>query len=64
MNKMVKGYLLKDRGTVVTDKSLIENAKDDEFVEVSIIITMEEIQGWNEEIEMMGLDEESEEDRD
>lgn len=58
MNKMVKAYLLKDRGFVVTDKSLVHNAKDDEFEEVSLVIPMGEIKQWNVEIEEIGFDEE------
>lgn len=60
MNKMIRAYLLRDRGLVVTDKSLVSNARDDEFEEVSLIVTVNEIQYWNEEIEMLGLAEEDE----
>lgn len=60
MNRLLQAYKLKDSETVVTQKSLIVGAKDEDFTEVSLIISMEEIKGLAEEIELMGLDEEEE----
>lgn len=57
MNKTLRAYMLKDSNTVVTDKSLIHNTKDTDFTEVTLIIPMDEIKEWNEEIELFGLDE-------
>ena len=37
------GHLLKDRNTVVTDKSLIKNADTDEFEDALILIPFEKI---------------------
>ncbi len=58
MNRMMKAYKLNDSDTIVTKKSLIHNAKDTDFTEVSLIISNDEIKEWAEEIELMGLDEE------
>lgn len=58
MKRMLNAYLLKDSNTVVTQKSFVENVTDSDFTEISLIISMEEIQEWAEEIEMLGIDEE------
>lgn len=59
MNRMLKAYKLKDSDTVVTQKSLIVGAKDSEFTEVSLVVSIKEIKYWAEEIEMMELDDEA-----
>src|SRR5690625_4184451 len=51
MNLGKIGYLLKDRGFVVTDKSMIKNAKDNEFEEVTISIKSDDIKQWARELE-------------
>lgn len=33
---------------VVTDKSLIKNAKDEQFEEVRLLLTWQDIETWNE----------------
>lgn len=58
MNRMLRAFMLKDSDTVVTQKSLIHNAKDSDFIEVSLIVSMDDIKQWSEEIELMGLEEE------
>jgi hypothetical protein len=58
---MLRAYMLKDSFTIVTQKSMIHNAKDTDFTEVTLILSMDEIKEWAEEIELMGLDEETEE---
>ena len=60
MNQMMRAYKLNDSDTIVTKKSLIIGAKDSDFTEVSLIISMDEIKEWAEEIELMGLDDEEE----
>lgn len=35
---MLTDYMLKDSNTVMTQKSLIHNAKDSDFIEVSLIV--------------------------
>ncbi|MDE1407082.1 hypothetical protein NSQ93_22160 [Bacillus sp. FSL W8-0445] len=60
MIKMQKGYLLKGKNRAVTDKSIIADAKDEDFEEVQIAIPLKQIKNWAEEIELMGLDEEGE----
>lgn len=58
MNRMLKAYKLNDSDTVVTQKSLIVGTKDTDFTEVSLIVSMDEIKQWAEEIELLGLEEE------
>lgn len=58
MNRMITAYKLKENNTVVTRKSMVRNVKDDDFTEVELIISMDEIKEWAEEIEMLGLDDE------
>lgn len=58
MNRMMKAYKLNDSETIVTRKSLIVGAKDDDFTEVTLIVSKEDIKGWAEEIELIGLDDE------
>lgn len=60
MNRMLKAYKLNGSNTVVTKKSLMHGAKDSDFTEVSLIISMDEIKEMAEEIESLGLDEEDE----
>jgi len=60
MIKMQKGYLLKGKGRVVTDKSIVVDVKDEDFEEIQIAIPVNQIKNWAEEIELMGLDEEEE----
>ena len=49
--KELKGYLLKDSDMVVLHKSDINNAKDEEFEEVSLFINTDDIKKLAEEIE-------------
>lgn len=58
MNRMLKAYKLKESDTIVTQKSLIKGTKDTDFTEVRLIISMDEIKEWAEEIEMLGLGDE------
>lgn len=60
MIKMQKGYLLKGKNRVVTDKLIIADVRDEDFEEVQIAIPVKQIKNWAEEIELMGLDEEEE----
>lgn len=55
MYKAQKAYLLKDRGHVVLDKSHVKNANEDEFEEITIVISLNQIKQWMEEIELLGL---------
>lgn len=50
MNKLMKAYMLKGRRTVVTDKTLIMNTKEDEFEEVTLILSREEIDRYSKEL--------------
>ncbi|GIN25456.1 MULTISPECIES: hypothetical protein [Bacillota] len=56
MIKMQKGYLLKGKNRVVTDKLIIADVRDEDFEEVQIAIPVKQIKNWAEEIELMGLD--------
>ncbi|KYC77104.1 hypothetical protein B4092_4841 [Bacillus licheniformis] len=60
MIKMQKGYLLKGKNRVVTDKLIIADVRDEDLEEVQIAIPVKQIKNWAEEIELMGLDEEKE----
>lgn len=52
MNKLMTAYLLKGRRTIVTDKALVINATDDEFEEVTLILSQEEIDRYSKEIKV------------
>lgn len=45
----------KYNGTVVIDKAMIQNAKVDEFEEVTLIISRDDIREWYEELALIGL---------
>jgi hypothetical protein len=66
MNKVTKAFIFKNGGgvnsLVVTNKSSISNTKDEDYEAVTLIIPVQTIKEWNEEIELMGLDDEEEED--
>lgn len=49
MNKLMTAYLFRGN-TVVTDKSLIMNATDDEFEEVSLVLSQVEIERYSKEL--------------
>lgn len=51
MNKLMKAYMLKGRRTVMTDKTLIMNTKEDEFEEVTLILSREEIDRYSKELQ-------------
>lgn len=55
MHKMTKAYLFEE-GTVVLDKSVIHNSKNENYREVTLIISTDQIKDLYEEIEMLGLD--------
>jgi hypothetical protein len=59
MNRLTRAYLFQG-GTVVIDKNLIRNAKDEDFTEVSLILSKDQIKQFHNELEAMGeLDEET-----
>jgi hypothetical protein len=43
-NYGMKAFLLKDALTIVTDKSTIKNAKEEDFVKVTLIMNEKEIE--------------------
>lgn len=61
MNLMVVGYIHKDSNSVVVDKSIIKNAKDNEFEEIVIVLDEDFIKEKYEELEFL-TDEDDEED--
>lgn len=61
MNRLMKAYRLKDSDWVVLDKKSIHNTKDEDYEEVSLILSKDQIVGFYEELDMMGeLSEEDE----
>lgn len=48
-------YKLKDSNTIVTQKSIIENTTDEDYEQVDLIITADEIMMMNDEIQLLGL---------
>lgn len=61
MYKLQVAYLLKDSSMVVLNKKQINNTEDSDYEEVTVAIPMETIKDWAAEIDLMGLDEEEEE---
>lgn len=57
MVKGMIGYLYQGL-IVVLNKEDIKNAKDEDFIEVRVLINEDDIRGWAEELEMLEDDEE------
>lgn len=55
MNRMLKAYRLKNSNTIVTKKSIIQGTTDDDYEQVDLIISADEIMMMNDEIELLGL---------
>lgn len=58
MKRAIRGYLLKDSNTVVTEIGFINNTKVEDFKEVTVVVSSDEIKQWNHEIEVLEQEEE------
>lgn len=59
MNRVMTAYKLKDSNTIVTQKSIIKNTTDEDYEQVDLIITADEIMMMNDEIQLLGLSEDT-----
>ncbi len=53
---MLNAYKLKNSNTVVTDPDSVDGTSQEDYETVSLVIPMQSIKEWAEEIEMLGLD--------
>jgi hypothetical protein len=53
MSLLKTAYILKGRDMVTTDKTLIKNANDDEFEEVTLILSQEEVDRYSKELKIL-----------
>ncbi|MGM9987360.1 MAG: hypothetical protein ACI35O_09050 [Bacillaceae bacterium] len=61
MIKYQRAFLVPSENLVVTDKSVVEGIRDTEFIEIELALQMSDIKEWAEEIEMLGLDDDEDE---
>lgn len=50
MYKAIRAYMLKDSDMVMTQKDYLNNANEDDFVEVILVVSADEIDQWHDEI--------------
>lgn len=59
MYKALNAFLYQD-SMVVIEKKYIHGAKDDDFKPVRLVVSLDDIKEWSEEVELLGLEEEEE----